>query len=152
MPTSVVSTPRQPACLLGLRADTPALPTDFDFMFHNSATPDLVWRGGSPKGQPTYLQGNEPFGLLGVLAEGRLDGTLPGITLHCEIVDFAGQHRSLKPVLDTVVFDTDARTVSLVWRVTLRREWNIAVAGLHCGAALQHTFAAENASSEVAND
>ena len=134
-----MSTPRQPACLLGLRADTPALPTDFDFMFHNSATPDLVWRGGSPKGQPTYLQGNEPFGLLGVLAEGRLDGTLPGITLHCEIVDFAGQHRSLKPVLDTVVFDTDARTVSLVWRVTLRREWDVMAAVLHKGDAVQNS-------------
>ena len=117
----------------------PDLPTDFDFMFHNSATPDLVWRGGSPKGQPTYLQGNEPFGLLGVLAEGRLDGTLPGITLHCEIVDFAGQHRSLKPVLDTVVFDTDARTVSLVWRVTLRREWRIMGALLHHEAAMQNS-------------
>lgn len=129
----------------------PDLPTDFDFMFCNGATPDLVWRGGSPKGKPSYLQGNEPFGLLGVLAEGRLDGTLPGITLYCEIVDFAGQHRSLKPVLDTVIFDTDARTVSLVWRITLRREWDIAVAALHTGAALQHTFAAENASLQVAH-
>ena len=116
----------------------PDLPPDFDFMFNNGATPDLVWRGGNPKGKPSYLQGNEPFGLLGVLAEGRLDGTLPDVSPRCEIVDFAGQYRSLKPVLDTVIFDTDARTVSLVWRITLKREWQIVGALLHNGPEQQN--------------
>ncbi len=115
----------------------PDLPPDFNYAFYNGAHPDLIYRDGKPQGPAAYLQGDESYSLLGLFEEGRFDGQLPGVTLHCETVDNTGQHKSMKPILDTVIFDSDARTVSLVWRTTLPRAWNILGAAVHQGPPLQ---------------
>jgi hypothetical protein len=115
----------------------PDLPPDFNYAFYNGAHPDLIYRGGKPQGPAAHLQGDESYALLGLFDEGRFDGQLPGVAFNCEIVDYTGAHRTLKPVLDTVIFDSDARTVSLVWRTTLPRSWNILGAAVHEGSPLQ---------------
>lgn len=118
------------------REHFPDLPLDFDNAFYNSAHPDLIWKG--PDAASCYLKGDEPLRLVGVFSAGPMESSLPGFTLQAERVDSKGEHRSFTPALDTIIIDTDTAAVSLIWRITLRREWNVRGVALHQGAPLQH--------------
>ncbi len=128
----------------------PDLPPDFSNTFYNGAHPDLVWRGAAAGDAaalqttpsafthlPRFVTGNEPLSLIGVFPEGRMDTALPGYRVQAEAVNHAGVHRSLSPLLDTVIIDVDTRTVSLVWRITLQRQWRVRGIALYEGHALE---------------
>ncbi len=93
------------------RTRWPYFPEDFDWGYFQSA----------PAAQQlAYLRGDEPFEITGVL-EGRpsLRGMLPGLRMRAFAQRTAaegGQIVELPLHLDTAHFDTDAGTVSLVWR------------------------------------
>ncbi len=90
----------------------PLLPKDFDRRFYNAASPGLI--------APGFLRGNEPVVLAGVVPEGRLSFSLPGEPPpSCTIITTREERHPLSPQLDTVVIDTDARTVSMLWRAHL---------------------------------
>lgn len=85
----------------------PLPPTDFDERFYNSAAPGLIC--------PGYLQGGEPVVVIGATRDGRRSFYLPGVSLKCTIcidVDVV----DLPVSLNTVVVDTDAEEIVLVWR------------------------------------
>ncbi|QSQ21992.1 DUF2169 domain-containing protein [Pyxidicoccus parkwayensis] len=87
----------------------PLLPKDFDRRFFNAAAPGLV--------APGYLKGDEPVIIVGASPKGRLSFPLPGqaapvLTLQLDgLEDATPQMR-----LDTVMLDTDAEQVVLLWR------------------------------------
>ncbi|WNG39581.1 DUF2169 domain-containing protein [Archangium violaceum] len=87
----------------------PLLPKDFDRRFFNAAAPGLV--------APGYLKGNEPVIIAGASPKGRLAFSLPGQTTPVVTVKQAGLGE-VKPelFLDTVILDTDAEQVLLLWR------------------------------------
>lgn len=117
------------------REHYPDLPPDFSNAFYNSAHPDLIFKG--PHEASRYLKGDERVHLEGVFSAGRMDSFLPGVTLQGEVVDGKARHRSTTPFLDTILIDTDTCTVSLTWRITLLREWDVRGVALHRGAPLQ---------------
>lgn len=85
----------------------PLLPMDFDRRFFSAAAPGLV--------APGYLKGNEAIVLENVSPGGRLAFELPGQPPPSVAVQLGG------PVtpemhLDTVILDTDALQVLLLWR------------------------------------
>lgn len=87
----------------------PLLPQDFDRRFFNAASPGLI--------APEYLKGDEPVVVMGVTRAGRLDFKLPAIAPPTCVVHFhAGKQRALQSVLDTVIVDMDALTLTLMWR------------------------------------
>lgn len=90
----------------------PLLPKDFDRRFLNAAAPGLV--------VPGYLRGDEQVIASGVTASGRLAFRLPGVEAPEVLVvrrglpDISGRTR-----LDTVIVDTDALAVYLLWRCSV---------------------------------
>jgi hypothetical protein len=88
----------------------PYLPQDFNPWFFQLAPRDQV--------VPGYLQGGEPVRLIGCVPEGQLTFTLP-----CHRVQFGfrmdGDFLVRDAALDTVVFDTAVRTMTLTWRASL---------------------------------
>jgi len=87
----------------------PLLPKDFDRRFFNAAAPGLV--------APGYLKGNEPVVIAGASPKGRLAFPLPGQAAPVITMELAGGEDA-KPELrlDTVILDTDAEQVQLLWR------------------------------------
>ena len=87
----------------------PLLPSDFDRRFFNAASPGLV--------APGYLRGDETVAISGASAAGQLSFALPGIQppkIRCELV-----HQIDVPIetnLDTLIIDTDAETLTLLFR------------------------------------
>ncbi len=95
-----------------MKSRMPLLPADFDRRFFNAASPGLIAQG--------YLRGDEPVTVVGTTAEGRLDFNLPGVgTPLCHLELRGLRHGTLGMPLDTVIIDTDARTVTMVWRACL---------------------------------
>lgn len=87
----------------------PLLPADFDRRFFNAASPGLIAEG--------YLAGNEDVSLEGVSKQGKLAFSLPGIrTPSCRIGLRRRADEDVKMRLDTIVIDTDAMRVTLLWR------------------------------------
>jgi hypothetical protein len=87
----------------------PLLPRDFDRRFFNAASVDLVAAG--------YLSGDEPVVVIGASPEGRIAFNLPAIPPPECLVALRGRKRILLDArLDTVVVDTDDRTLTLLWR------------------------------------
>lgn len=89
----------------------PYFPRDFDWSYFNAA----------PEAQQLpYLRGDERFDLAGVHPTVPvISGKLPGMLPHAfALVRHGAQERwrGIKLNLDTVDFDADALTVSLVWR------------------------------------
>jgi len=87
----------------------PLLPKDFDRRFFNAASEGLV--------APGYLRGDEWVQAFGVTAEGPWAFRLPGVDppVVTIAVPLTGDV-SLQTNLDTVIVDSDARRVTLIWR------------------------------------
>ncbi|HEX5753835.1 MAG TPA: DUF2169 domain-containing protein [Archangium sp.] len=87
----------------------PLLPKDFDQRFFNAAAPGLI--------APGYLQGNEAVVVAGASPRGRLTFPLPGQAAPRVTVALTSSG-DVKPEmrLDTVILDTDAEHVLLLWR------------------------------------
>ncbi|MCY1031919.1 DUF2169 domain-containing protein [Corallococcus sp. BB11-1] len=93
-------------------ARAPLLPRDFDRRFFNAASPGLVANG--------YLRGDEAVSLENASPAGRLGFRLPGpLALRVRVVRTADQDVWLEPRLDTLIIDTDAGRVFLLWRAQL---------------------------------
>lgn len=88
----------------------PLLPLDFDERHHNAAHPDLIAEG--------YLTGGEPVEVRGCTRPGRLQFVLPGasptVTLR-----FGAETVPMNVHLETVLVDTDAMELCLVWKADL---------------------------------
>jgi len=93
----------------------PLLPQDFDRRFFNAASPGLI--------APGYLRGDESVGVSGATASGQVMFALPGLgppQIRCELHHLPDVAIAMN--LDTVIIDTDAETVTLLYRgfTTLR--------------------------------
>lgn len=87
----------------------PLLPRDFDRRFLNAASPGLI--------APGYLQGNEPVVIANATPEGRLAFSLPGLPPPQVVVYRKRESdEDLELRLDTVIIDTDAMRLVLLWR------------------------------------
>lgn len=85
----------------------PYLPKDFNPQFFNCAPSEMQF---SP-----HLKGGEELAIQNVDPRGRLEFKIPSIAI-CVTVRVKGETTSHEPTLDTVIVDSDERTVSLVWR------------------------------------
>jgi hypothetical protein len=87
----------------------PLLPRDFDRRFFNAAPPGLIAAG--------YLRGDEQVAATGVTPSGGVAFRLPGVAPPQLRVEHAGR-ADLRPAmrLDTVIVDTDAGRLFLLWR------------------------------------
>jgi len=95
------------------RTRKPWLPKDFDRRFFNAAAPGMV--------APGYLRGDEPVVITGASPNGRLSFQLPGQEAIVVTVGLAGEEYSTPGMyLDTVILDTDATQVLLLWRGHVR--------------------------------
>jgi hypothetical protein len=87
----------------------PLLPRDFDRRFLSSAAPGLV--------APGFLRGDEPVVASGVAAAGGVAFRLPGVGPPAVTVTHADREDAQVPMqLDTVILDTDARKLFLLWK------------------------------------
>jgi hypothetical protein len=87
----------------------PLLPADFDRRFLNAAAPGLV--------APGYLRGDEPVLVTGVSVTGGVSFHLPGVAPPQVIVEHRGREDAKATAsLDTVIVDTDASRLILLWR------------------------------------
>ncbi len=87
----------------------PLLPRDFNKRFLNSAAPGLVL--------PGYLRGDENVVAAGVSPSGRVSFKLPGVTAANVKAEHTGRaDANIQLALDTVVLDTDAGKLFLLWR------------------------------------
>jgi hypothetical protein len=84
----------------------PLLPLDFDERFHNAAHPDLVADG--------FLAGGEPVEVRGCTRSGRLAFALPADRPEAE-ARFNDERVPVPLNLETVLIDTDAMELVLVW-------------------------------------
>jgi hypothetical protein len=90
----------------------PLLPKNFDRRHLNAAAPGLV--------APGYLRGDEAVMAVGVVPEGTLRFSLPGVRppgVRVVLVD--GTEQVVATNLDTVIIETDERRVLLLWRACL---------------------------------
>ncbi len=87
----------------------PLLPRDFSKRFLNAAAPGLV--------APGYLRGDETVIAAGVSSTGGMSFKLPGTLPPKLQVGHAGREdASIAMALDTVILDTDAGKLFLLWR------------------------------------
>jgi hypothetical protein len=87
----------------------PLLPKDFDRRFFQAASPGLV--------APGYLRGDEEVEVTGTTPEGRWAFQVPRLAApQCTVVTRFGADRELTTNLDTVIVDSDARRLILIWR------------------------------------
>lgn len=87
----------------------PLLPTDFDRRFFLAASPGLV--------QEAAFVGGEPVRLGGLTASGPITFRLPSLgTVLCNLHLRGQKRQALKMQLDTVVIDTDAMQLLMLWR------------------------------------
>lgn len=94
-----------------IRSGYPARPADYRPEHERCAPPDLQFA------EP--LRGGEPVQLAGVHTDGLLEFALPKWLVRIDaLID--GQAVERQPHLDTVVIDTDAMVVELVWRALFR--------------------------------
>jgi hypothetical protein len=89
----------------------PLLPRDFDRRFFNAASEGLVASG--------HLRGDEEVRAIGVRTEGPLVFRLPALPPPRVVVAFRRAPDARPPaVLDTVILDTDAARLCLLWRAS----------------------------------
>jgi len=94
----------------------PLLPQDFDRRFFNAGSADLVAKG--------FLRGDEPVVVINAAAVPSLPFYLPAVPPPRVLLEVARRGDViLDTKLDTLVIDTDAMKVSLLWRActTLQR-------------------------------
>jgi len=89
----------------------PLLPLDFDERFHNAAAPGLVANG--------YLKGNEVVEVVGCTKSGRLTFALPNPQPVADAF-LAGRAEPILLKLNTVLLDTDAMKLHLLWKGDLQ--------------------------------
>lgn len=89
----------------------PARPSDYQPAHENCATPDLHFTDG--------LRGGEMVQISGVHATRSLEFALPKWMVRVR-AQIDGQVQDKRPALDTVVVDSEAMTVELVWRAIFR--------------------------------
>ncbi len=91
------------------KARKPLLPKDFDRRFFNAASPGLV--------APGYLRGGEPVVIKNASRRGPLSFSLPRQVVPAITVELTGAPDAKPEMpLDTVIIDTDAEQVLLLWR------------------------------------
>jgi hypothetical protein len=87
----------------------PLLPKDFDRRFMNAAPPGLIAQG--------YVRGDELVVATGVTAPAGISFRLPGVAPPKVEVEHAGREdQTVSTNLDTVIVDTDAGKLFLLWR------------------------------------
>ncbi len=87
----------------------PLLPKDFDRRFFNAAPPGLI--------APAYLRGDESVVVSGVSPSGGFAFKLPvGTPPRVDVEHVGRDDVSVSTNLDTVIVDTDARKLFLLWR------------------------------------
>lgn len=91
----------------------PRLAPDFDLRYYQAAHPDLI--------AETYVTGDEPIVLGGLLPEGLVRMRLPGTRVLAMVYYASGRCQGGPLVLDTVTIDLDARKVDLTWRAAFER-------------------------------
>jgi hypothetical protein len=89
----------------------PARPADYRPEHENCAAPDLHFVDGLRGGEPVYLDG--------VHASRAFDFTLPKWLVRVR-AQIDGKVLDRRPTLDTVVIDSEALTLELVWRTLFR--------------------------------
>lgn len=94
-----------------LESTYPARPADYREEHENCAPPDFVFR------EP--LRGGEPVTVTGVHSAGAIAFMLPKLRLLFE-ASIDGRIIERRPHLDTVVVDSDAMILELVWRALYR--------------------------------
>lgn len=94
-----------------LQSVYPGRPSDYREVHEQCASPDLIFT------QP--LRGGEPIGIVGVHHEGPIHFVLPKWMIRVE-ADIDGATEERRPHLDTVVIDSSAMVVELVWRALFR--------------------------------
>lgn len=88
---------------------SPLLPEDFDRRFLNAAAPGLV--------APGYLRGDEPVVATGLTPSGGLSFRLPGVAPpRIRVVHRGREDAEATTNLDTVIVDTDAGRIFVLWR------------------------------------
>jgi hypothetical protein len=91
------------------RERKPLLPKDFDRRHFNSASAGLI--------APSYFSGDEEVVIVNASPTGPLRFRLPGLPPHsCTVALTDGTVTTVRLNLDTVIIDTDAMLVSLLWR------------------------------------
>ena len=91
----------------------PLLPEDFDLLFFNAASEGLVL--------PGRLAGNERIAVSHASPAGLLSFGLPGIPPpDCVFTPARGEETPVELALDTVIVDTDAMKLHLLWRGAMR--------------------------------
>lgn len=85
----------------------PLLPEDFDERYHNSAHPNLI--------VPGFLKGNETVEVIGCTRSGRLAFALPNAQPAAQAT-FENGRENIALNLNTVLVDTDAMKLNLVWK------------------------------------
>jgi hypothetical protein len=102
-----------------LSRQMPLLPHDLDPRFYNAAHPDLI--------SAERLQGDEPVLILNASPRGRLAFTLPGLPCPSGWVEnMQGEAIPVPTFLDTILIDTDAHQVLLLWRGHIRLKGGLA--------------------------
>jgi hypothetical protein len=87
----------------------PLLPEDFSPWFHSAVPPDQI--------VPGYLQGNERVVIYNAVPEGTLEFELPGEPPPtCAVTFQDSSTQTQQAPLDTLIIDTDADRVVLLWR------------------------------------
>jgi hypothetical protein len=86
----------------------PFFPEDLDWTFYQAAPPAQ---------QLAFLDGDEPFAIEGCHPRhARIEGTLPGVRARGFAMRRDGTVEELPLRLDTVGFDADALSASVIWR------------------------------------
>jgi hypothetical protein len=94
-----------------LQSRFPGRPLDYKDDHENCAPRDQVFN--------PYLRGGEPIQITGVAHDGPLAFRLPLIRILVE-GEMEGKREEHRPPLDTVLVDSDARVVEMVWRQVFR--------------------------------
>lgn len=103
-----------------LNERSPLLPGDFNPLFHNAASSQLVTKG--------YLNGDEPVQILNASPWPKLVFHLPGLTPpFITLTQKNGQIYGLQTVLDTVIVNTEDMLLFLHYRVK-----QVLPSGVHC--------------------
>lgn len=85
----------------------PYLPDDFDKLFCNVASADLIY--------PEYLQGGESVEITNMHAQGNLKFTLPHVNLNCAVT-MANTVYKPKFNLETLLLEPNELNIALTWR------------------------------------
>jgi len=93
-----------------LKTKCPLLPDDFDDLFYNGASSNLIVN--------PYLEGGESVKIVNASRNGNIFFNLPKISFDISIW-FKGERTEYSPILDTVIIEPDDQKIVLIWRSTV---------------------------------